>query len=226
MVHREATIRAPRRRSNTVRSDVEADQPASSEQAPRPQTWFQWLLLYPALAISVITAAPTWFDAGLAAYNKIEGRSFSEAKVQSERWAKNLPCTALPLNYNLTDSTVRVDATICNSGDIFVRAATADHKSHFYWVPVERIIGEEVREAPVLAAAHAAERPTLSRAVTGENDSRSRLLQRTQNVICPPRFLNPRQVLRRIITPQGCFDQVVDTYTGQVISMQPAPCAC
>ena len=221
-------------RSAGARSSAEGGVAAGGAHGPipgaTPKRWWQWLLVYPALGISLVTAAPKWTDGVLAAYHNVQNRSYSEAKLQADRWAKNLPCTAFPLNYNSTEAGVRLDATICNSGDIFVRASTPDNKSHFYWVPVERVVGKEVREPSLLSGAQAAEAPSggarISGAVTRENDSRANLFMRVQFAVLCQRFIDQRHVVRRISTPQGCFDQVVDTYTGQVVSMQSAPCAC
>jgi hypothetical protein len=238
MVHEPETAAATLQGEHAVRLSSEnaanAASLGSAEKAgpapgppPAPTRAWQWILIYPALAISLLTALPKWADTALAAVHNVQNRSFSEAKLQSDLWAKNLPCTAFPLNYARTDANVALDATICDSGDIFVRASTSDHHSHFYWVPVDRIIGKEVHKPSLLSSADAAEAPLggakLSGAVTTESDNRANLLVRVQAVICQ-HLVDARHVVRRISTPQGCMDQIVDTYTGQVVSVRPAPC--
>lgn len=212
-----------------VGSGVGGDEAVRSSSAAAPNRWWQWFLLYPTLAISLFTAAPKWVDSIMAAAHNVQNRSFTEAKIQSELWAKNLPCTAFPLNYVPTKSDVKLDATICDSGDIFVRATTNDRKSYFYWVPVDRVIGKEADKTSVFSTAQAAERPGSAVGITDAilhlGERRHNLLTRVQfGVICQ-RFVDPRHVMRRITTPQGCIDQIVDTYTGQVVGAYPAPCA-
>ena len=43
-------------------------------------------------------------------------------------------------------------------------------------------------------------------------------------VICQ-RFIDQRMLVRRVQTPQGCFDEIVDTFNGQVVRRNQVPCA-
>ena len=89
-----------------------------------PSKWWQWVILYPTLAISFLSAAPQWVDKAQAMFNGVEDRGWDEAKQQQDAWRANLTCSAAPFDWYSTPENLKVDATICNSGDIFVRVAT------------------------------------------------------------------------------------------------------
>lgn len=50
-----------------------------------------------------------------------------------------MDCTAQPMDPYITTNSVQVDATICESGDIFVRIITSSHENFFDWVSLEKI---------------------------------------------------------------------------------------
>ena len=47
-------------------------------------------------------------------------------------------------------------------------------------------------------------------------------LAQTATVLCTR--MDGRYLTRRVQTPEGCFDEVIDTYTGAVVSRKSAPC--
>jgi hypothetical protein len=227
MVHDARSERPTTRRAATARAP-EGD--AKRGGGGLPQKWWQQLLLSSAFltfATALVTAAPKWFDSGMALIHNTQNRSYIEAQRQAELWKKNFSCVALPQAYSPAADNVKLDATICNSGDIFVSALAGD-KPYFYWLPLDRVLGKE-KSGSILSSAQAAEAPLggaqLTRAVMTEAGARA-VMQKIQTgpVICK-RVLDPRHVLLRISTPQGCLDQIVDTYTGQVVQSKPAPCA-
>ncbi len=208
--------------SNDTSLSAGAQAPRSAAPSPAPNgvpnRWWQWLLIYPALAISVLTAAPKWVDGALAAANNIGDRSYADAKLQSELWAKNLPCAAEPSNYVPTKSNLKIDATVCDSGDIFVRAATADDaQPQYFWLPLNKILGKDGSPRSLFSSAAAAEPDGAWR----RNDGG--LLQKVQNTLCQ-KFVDSRHIVRRVRTPKGCSDLTVDTFTGRVISTRAVAC--
>lgn len=45
------------------------------------------------------------------------------------------------------------------------------------------------------------------------------------NIICQRPVGDNRGIFRRIQTPQGCFDQIIDSWNGMIVRSQAAPCA-
>ena len=213
---------ATRGRAKNSSNDAPQRTRDKSGSTQSPQRWWQWVLVYPTLALSLLTASPQWLD---QARGKALGvRSASESERQAQLWQKNRSCAGLPSKGFLNPSNVAVDATICDSGDILVHAVTPQDSEVFRWLAIDDV----VRAAPqggggLIPAANAA---TLTQRLTSSGRSlqsptiKLALLQ--VNVICTRS--NGRFLLRRIQTPQGCFDEVIDTFTGALVSRNPAPC--
>jgi hypothetical protein len=189
-----------------------------ASEAKRP--WWQWLLLYPAVAIALLTAAPQWLDRGLAVWHGTRSSSFAEAEHQSALWRKNLSCSAAPFNWYRNPRNTRVDARICESGDVFVRVSAPDGQTAFQWVDVDAIVAPPGGGFSLIPAAHAATIRTLAgparmvRQAGGGDPTR---------VICQG-FLDRRQLRRRIQARGACFDEVIDTLTGSVVGRTRVAC--
>src|SRR5215210_3266555 len=166
-----------------------------------PQRWWQWILLYPAFAIALITAGPQWIDK--AKSMKLGVRSAAEAERQAQLWAKNASCAGVPAKGFLSPTNVAVDATICDSGDILVRAVTPQNSQVFKWLPLDDVVRTDATGG-VIPAAQAATLPAglaVSRPAAGMPLFAAAMLQ--VHVICTKS--NGRFLLRRLQTPQGCF---------------------
>jgi hypothetical protein len=196
--------------------------PADGNTGGSPKRWWQWFFIYPALGISVLTAAPQWYDKYGAWKQGVKGDSLVAAQEQNRLWRANLDCTAAPKAWVNNPSNVKIDATICDSGDIFVRAVTPDNGEHFKWLAVKDVLQQEpAGGSSIIPSANAA---TVRAAILAASMS-SALEPRAQAVtILCQKFIDDRHILRRVQTPQGCFDEVIDTYNGAVVSRNPAPC--
>jgi hypothetical protein len=202
---------------------------ASTSPPGGPAKWWHWLLIYPTLAVSILTAAPQWFDRIQALANDVRDRNFREAEEQSALYAKNLTCTTAPFDWYLNPNNVNLDATICESGDIYVRASAPDRPSAYYFVAVDRILGvDEPARTKVAAAAAGSARFTA--AAVDPEDLLIRVQSPSQFPLRPPaqrmqqavltevictKFVDKRVVLRHLRTPQACFDEWVDTLNGR-----------
>lgn len=51
----------------------------------------------------------------------------------------------------------------------------------------------------------------------------SSYLAQARRILCQ-RWLRPYILLRRVRVTGGCFDEIVDTRTGRILSSKPAPC--
>ncbi len=185
-----------------------------------PTKWWQWIIIYPTLAVSILSAAPQWVDKAQAMFNGVEDRSWEQAKAQQEAWRDNLTCSAAPFDWYSTPENLKVDATICNSGDIFVRVATPRQGNFYQWVLLDAIVQDKkTASLPFLSSAHAAG------PATWRTEGMTRIAaSAAATVVCQAFMPDGRTLKRHVSTPQGCFDEYVDTYTGQVTRSEPAPC--
>jgi hypothetical protein len=204
--------------TDTIR-DAEAERPA------RKPLW-QWFLLYPTFGVAVVTAAPNLADKALAAYHQTGTATYSGAVKQFEMWTKNAECTKGPVAWYDSPRKVKLDATLCDSGDLFVQAVTPDNRTFYHWVPLDEIIAPPESAGGLIPAAHAATVAPDAVPATPEAAPaapvRLAMLQSGQ-VICQQQ-VSGNILVRRIRTPQGCYDEFVNMYTGQVVDRKPAPC--
>jgi hypothetical protein len=107
---------------------------------------------------------------------------------------------------------VKVVATICDSGDVFVRVFAPGNKNAYYWVDVEGLL-KTASYPELITSAQAASLPNIVKVQA----------PRSSVVMCQ-RFLDNRNLLRVVNVAGECFDEVVDTYTGQVTSRNQSEC--
>jgi hypothetical protein len=196
---------------------IPAKKKITADQEQPPKTWWQWVILYPALFLAIITAMPQWVQMAANWKSDIPLKEIAAAKDQSALFKKNLTCTTAPLDsfYENTDK-LKVDATICASGDVFVRIITPENGKAFHWVDVNKVVNTNVASIFV-SQAFAAE---LTEYTIAQN-----LPQDTSqgSVICQ-RFLDDRNLLRVVNVNGACFDEVVDTFKGVTVSQVPSQC--
>jgi len=207
--------------SNAKAKLTAADGTTEKGATSHPRAWWQWPLLYPALGIAILSAIPTYYEAFYSHKYDVPYGQSATARQQNDMWEKNLTCTAAPIDGFITDFNIEVDAIICRSGDVLVRVRTPAKQEFYRWVPVE---GFPIRSASFFVPeAHAAD---------------VRQPQRTSSVVCQRR-LDGSRVLRRVqegpdtsLRPKGtppvggrCFDEVINTYSGQVLQRNDAKCS-
>jgi len=208
--------RAFQRLKRDKQDKVSGDAPSGTGT---PSRWWQWFFIYPALGISLLTAAPSWYDKFKAPPGS---SSLADAEKQKQLWEKNRVCASLPFKGFLNPSNVAVDATICNSGDILVTAVTPENRQAYRWFAIEDIL-PKATDGGVVPAAHAADLAAqFSRSISTAQQPAVKFAQFQVTVLC--QRMDGHLLRRRISTPQGCFDEVIDTYTGNVVSKTPAPC--
>ena len=178
----------------------------------QPNKWWQWVLVYPALAMSLLAAIPTIVETFNSMKYQVPWGQSSVAKEQDDLWRINLSCTSVPLDPLLTAHNIEVDATICQSGDVLVRIFPPSGKKFYKWVALNKVINEQ------------SSMNWFSKNAYASSGQEPILLALNGTIICQ-KYLSPGRVLRRIsVQGQGCFDEVVNTYTGVVESTTPASC--
>lgn len=182
----------------------------------QPKKWWQWFLIYPVLVTSLIAAIPTYVEAFKSTEYGVKFGQSSNAKEQDNLWKINLSCTAAPLDPLVTIHNIKVDATICKSGDVFVRIFSPTGEPFYKWVAVNAVINEKVTVGlgGIISGAYA----------STNQDPKPMLVALNSTVICQ-KYLGPGKVLRRVsISGRGCFDEIINTYTGAVQSRIPTAC--
>jgi hypothetical protein len=200
---------------------------AGKKPPPRSKTkrWWERLLVYPALIGALITAGPQWVDRFGAWKKDVASGSLKLAEEQSRLWKANFDCSQLPVAWYTGAGNVKVDTTTCNSGDVFIRAMTSDSRQAFLWVPLADVfkVGGVGGGGGLIGSAQAA---TLGPSVSHRPDGSPTLLSLQEVKVLCQKFIDDRHIQRRVQTSEGCFDEVIDTFNGKVVSRTPAPCTC
>ena len=104
------------------KSQSEEASAATKPVPKKPNTWWQWLLLYPTLLIALVGAIPTYWEMFESKQFGVNFGESASAKQQHSLWEKNITCLQAPEDWYVNDYNIRVDATICKSGDILIMA--------------------------------------------------------------------------------------------------------
>lgn len=183
----------------------------------KPKNIVQWLLLYPAFGVALLTAGPQWYDR-VGGFIQKKGSSLSESNHQNALWRKNIACLGGPSAWFQSTTNIKIDATICDSGDIFVQALTPDNTPHIAWVALDDVVKNAAPSGNAVV-------PSANAATSGIAPAANPLFHKAQLEVLCQRFIDDRHVMRRVRTPDGCFDEIIDTFTNAVVKRTPAPCA-
>jgi len=208
--------------SQRTRRTLKASEPDVGATSFLPQRWWQWVLVYPTLALSLASASPNWFNSVKSYFVGVPDAH--EAERQAALWQKNRMCASLPSQGSQAGN-VLLDATICASGDILVHAVTAEKAEIFKWLPLADVIPVPGADGGLIGTAHAATLSDHVRSALGTTAKTPVRLAMLQVVVICSRIDGGRYLHRRIQTPQGCFDEVIDTFTGSLLSRNAAPCS-
>jgi hypothetical protein len=218
-----------------------------ANEAPAPRAWWQWLLMYPALALGMLSGLPTVAELVESYRLGVPFGESRQAMMENKLWRENTSCASAPFSGLVNPFNFEVDAVVCRSGNVLVRVRPPDanRPTIYRWVPLDSLGPTRTADAAptgatpadaaiarllagLLPAAAAAE--PEGRGADGADDrDRDRALIVAQagpgvQVICQ-RWLRPGMLLRRVAGgARGCFDETVNTYTGRVERVAPAPC--
>jgi hypothetical protein len=189
----------------------------------QPHKWWQWLLLYPTLLSILLASIPTFIEIYKSINHEVPFGDVKRAEMSNKLWKNNVECTAAPIDYLTTQNNVKVDATICKSGDVFVRGLSPTNEGFFAWVSVEEVLAQQNEFSK--ASDTALMMPIRNSFADGFLSSNLEANQHT--VVLCQRWIDNVRILRRVqVQNTGCFDQVVNTYTNYIESSQPVPPRC
>ena len=182
-----------------------ADTP-SSRTANR---WWQWMLVYPTLAIALISALPTWIDHYQSARLGVSRQNLVLAEEQNRLWQANFDCAkAQEIQGIKTTRNVEVGAQVCPTGDVLIRLKLPDSElAKIRWVSA-RSLEQTAFFGASAAYAASASVGSESRSVVNQRWLRAGLL---------------KQRVRQ--NSGGCLDITINTYKGSVVSQTPVACS-
>jgi hypothetical protein len=205
---------ARRESPHRTHSSTEEPHPDAGEDAPKPKKWWQWFLVYPTLVITALSAIPTYVDVVGSTVLGVPVGHFRQAVRENALWKENIACAAAPFNGVLNENNIAVDAVVCQSGNVLVRVKPPSQRTPAYkWVPLDSV----TTSSSFL----------IRSAVAAEAGAPFQIAQGNFMVLCQQWIGNG--LLRRRVHDRGanrCFDETVNTFNGQVVSWNPAPCAC
>jgi len=176
--------------------------------------WWQWVLLYPSLAVALVSAVPTWIDHVQAARIGVKSRDLVQAQEQNRLWQDNLECArSTDIQRIKTSRNVEVGAQVCPTGDVLLLLKRPEaEQPTFRWVS-GRALEQGASLTLGVAVAYAGPRETAVAQSGG---------QRVMN----QRWLKGGLLKQRVREASGgCSDLVINTYTGAVVSRTPVSCS-
>ena len=198
-------------RNNAAASIATTPVTREGSSARTKVTWWQWMLLYPSLVATLLSAVPTWLDHIQAANIGVKTSDLAQAKEQKRLWEANLACTrAQEIQRIRTTRDTEVGAQVCPSGDVLVqiRRPSGD-QNIFRWVSARTLEQEASRLF----------RPTVAYASQGEM-----VVAQVPQSVVNQRWIRAGMLKQRVRQGGGCVDLVINTYTGNVHSQVPVAC--
>lgn len=171
--------------------------------------------MYPTLIIAIAGAIPTV----LGYYKSWQiGVPFDKTQIaleQNRLWQRNYECSKNEFRSVKNNHNIEVGTIICLSGDVLIKVQPPDEKPVFWWVGLKTFESNDQAAIDLWFIDRAQAEEMLAPIVVAQSNS----------VVLCQKWLNNGRLLRRIeIQGQGCFDEIVNTYTGQVEKRDSAPC--
>lgn len=188
-------------------------QSGKGSQSPR-ESVFKQILVYPALAVAAIGAAPQYIQVFKAVKRDVPVNEVAMTEREHNLWVKNLNCvgTLVLPDTALPDNT-RVGARVCPSGDVLVKVKRATGAETYRWLPLE-----DPKPAATVASLIG-----ISTAAAAEGIPDTRVA--SSELACHHWQDQSQGVLvRRVHENNQCYEETLNTFTGRVISKRPIPC--
>jgi len=213
--------------------DILRPAPDASRRKPirplggRPRWWTRvadWVTEHPkqasALGGLLVAALPAPMQLAGAMLLGVPYADFLPALRENKLWQENLACASAPFDGLATSRNLQVDAVVCQSGNVLVRVKSPNGDTAYRWVPLDSVVQHAAAGGfSLISSAYAQPLPLLALAAGGGSNF---------EVVCQ-QWVGNGLVKRRIrdSSTGRCFDEVVNTFTGKVVSSVPAPdCRC
>lgn len=200
---------------------MEPPAPPPSPETVSKLTWWQVLVLYPAIASAVLGAIPTAWQALKAWRLNVNYDKVQQAAEQQRLWERNLDCLEAKPVYSVEGpSGAVIGVTLCPSGDALLRYDSGEQVT-YTWIPYPVRRPLRSRGLPPKAAAGSAG-PAIVQAEPATPLLRSNIVWGATR--CAFRH---GTVVIRLYTTDGavCWVEHVLVATGEVISQVPVACS-
>jgi hypothetical protein len=179
-----------------------------------PQRWWQWMMMYPTLAVALIGAVPQhseWVTAAVKGLPIFGNTKYAQQEMD-KAWGRNLDClTSIEHVKPNANTKYTIDLVPCPSGDILVTLTPLQNPgTHISrWIVTTDFFSETAQFNFVSTAA--AQEPS-----TGSSN--------------PVRIVGIKKsgavVTKRVQLPDNsCVDQTIDAYTGRQLAQEKASCS-
>jgi len=196
-------------------------EPAAHPRAP--QKFWQWLFLYPAFGLALLSAVPEWVNSVRGFWMELQGRPLEQALEQQRIFTANLDCMRAPYVWHRTGTGLEVDATMCpRTADLLLRFNRPDGQ-FMYGIDIDAITQREASAGSWLISAAYAQEVTPEPAA----DLRDILLAQSSETVAIVQCvdqIDDRTIMRHVKVGPTCFDERLDTLTGQITAQTPTPC--
>ncbi len=197
--------------------------PSASKESDRPKKWWPWLLalfVLTAAVLAVLGAIPTARQIAKSYRYNVPYEAANDAEQQNNLWHKNKEClTDGTFRSITTENDIEISSLVCNSGDMLVVEKRSGWQSpRQRWISWSDVLAEKENEM-----AHTL--INLSPAALAAWRKKIQLVQTDAATLTCEQWVGKGLLLEHIRTAKNvCFDQVVNTFTGVVVSSTPVPC--
>ncbi|HVO67024.1 MAG TPA: hypothetical protein VMT12_11120 [Syntrophales bacterium] len=189
------------------------------KETKRP--WLKLALLFPGLLTAIIGAVPAYVTLIRSIQLNVPIVKTFSAEEQNRLFLKNFECMRTRTATTITNKyNVDIQSLVCESGDVLVISKRPEwDQPQRRWVELDTVApSTNLKQVETKLL-------TLFSEVYATETDRILLAQASpESVICQ-RWISTGRLLQRIKKSTGCFDQIIDTYTGRVTSYKPAPCS-
>src|SRR5262245_44760299 len=183
----------------------------NTPSSPTANRWWQWVLIYPTLAITLISPLPTWVDHYQSARLGVSRQNLGLAEEQNRLWQANFDCAkAQEIQGIKTTRNVEVGAQVCPTGDVLIRLKLPDSEQ-----PKIRWVSARSLEQTAFLGPSTAYAAPASSTAGGQSQS-----------VVNQRWLRAGLLKQRGRQTSGsCLDIVINTYTGTVVRQSSVACS-
>ena len=181
-----------------------------------PRRWWQWVLMYPAIAIAVFAAVPQFYDWITAIRIGVPFGKVGDAQEQRSAWERNANCVrAVDHITPNSETNYAIDLLSCPSGDILVALTPLQN-------PTQKVYRWIITKALFTQIAHS----SLTTTALAQDTTRTQPSGPRAERVMDTKKQAGTVITRRLQLSDGtCVDETIDAYTGKRLTEKNATCA-
>jgi hypothetical protein len=184
--------------------------------AMKPKKWYQWCLLYPTLLIAIIGMVPKAINLVDSYKYDIPYADVAEAGYQNKLWERNFDCIREDMEVYLATTKLGdiIKVAACEgTGDVIVEIDFKDGNEVAKWIAFDTFCDMCGDTATFLS-------PSLANAMEAYA-----IEQKVEVTVICQRWLRNGRLFRRVSVNGICYDEVINTWTGEIESRLQVGCA-